>query len=702
MTTNLTFKLTAAAALTFCSLALQAEETVQTSEVTVTAGRVEQQLLEVPMAVTVVTNQEIQESAARNVGELLEDIPGVMVNNAGSQGLKRVSIRGEDTFRTLTLIDGQKISEQKSMSGASILIDPSSIERIEVIKGPASVLYGSDALGGVVNIITKKGSKKPFEAEGSVARNGAGHGWAETISLGGTYKGLNYHLDAGYQSHGNIKTPLGYQKGTDFRQKNASAFLSYDFNEHFTAGLRADTFDSDINSSSWEYEQDPNSEFFVRIPKWKRDKVALFAEGKNLNEYLTRLRWDGYWQKNHKNMRNYVLVSPFPTAKVITDSLADNRIKTYGTSLQADWQLGESNFLITGYEFVQDQLEVDTDARSSMSMRSMLMSDTQTHRFNKGKETTNAIFASMETSLPMDFMVNYGVRYTWVNSKLSKASASLNGFDRNGQYKNFDDGSAGKTGSDRNSRPVFNLSLNWTGLPDTSLRAGWSQGFRVPNLQEKYLMNSMGGGTIFGNPNLKPEKSNNFEIGARYAGSAVEADFALFYNLADDYISTIRIYPDVGTKSQYTYENADKAKTFGAELSVNFKPTNHIFPYASMTWLRRKTEWGSGVSTYDSGVAGFTARYGVKTEFEVFNGRWNTDTYLRSKTASKSYSPNTSETTRVAGYTTLNFATTYHFGSQKRYMVSAEAINITNQLYSYGDSIYEPGRHFNFKLSAKY
>ena len=60
MTTNLTFKLTAAAALTFCSLALQSEETVQTSEVTVTAGRVEQQLLEVPMEVTVVTNQEIQ------------------------------------------------------------------------------------------------------------------------------------------------------------------------------------------------------------------------------------------------------------------------------------------------------------------------------------------------------------------------------------------------------------------------------------------------------------------------------------------------------------------------------------------------------------------------------------------------------------------------------------------------------------------
>ena len=102
----------------------------------------------------------------------------------------------------------------------------------------------------------------------------------------------------------------------------------------------------------------------------------------------------------------------------------------------------------------------------------------------------------------MDFTLNYGVRYTWVESKLNKASASVNGYDSKGRYKNNDDGSAGKTGSDRNSRPVFNLSLNCTGLPDTSLRAGWSQGFRVPNLQEKYLMNNMGGGTIIGNPDL--------------------------------------------------------------------------------------------------------------------------------------------------------------------------------------------------------
>ena len=337
-----TIKYSAAAAALIAAFSSQAQEVQKAAEVTVTAGRIEQQLLDVPMSVSVLTQEEIRNSSARNIGELLADVPGVEVTGDGSQGLKRVQIRGEDAFRSLILIDGQRVSEHKSMSGPALLIDPSSVERIEVIKGPASVLYGSDAIGGVINIITKKGGKKPFEAEASVGWNGAGHGWEESISLGGDYKGLKYRLNAGYQSHGDIKTPLGYQNGTDFRQKNLGAFLSYDFNEHFTVGMSADTFDSDINSSSWDYEQDPDNEFFVRIPKWKRDKVALFAEGKDLTSYLTRVRWDGFWQNNHKQMRNYVGASvrtPMYNMNVVTDSAANNKIRTLGTSLQADWQL---------------------------------------------------------------------------------------------------------------------------------------------------------------------------------------------------------------------------------------------------------------------------------------------------------------------------------------------------------------------------
>ena len=133
---------------------------VTTEDVKVTASRVEQELMDVPMSVSVITNEEIAKSSARTIGELLEDVPGVQIVNSGSQGLKRLSIRGENSFRTLVMIDGQKLSEQKSMDGTAILIDPTTVERIEVIKGPASVLYGSDAIGGAINIITKKGGTK--------------------------------------------------------------------------------------------------------------------------------------------------------------------------------------------------------------------------------------------------------------------------------------------------------------------------------------------------------------------------------------------------------------------------------------------------------------------------------------------------------------------------------------------------------------
>ena len=690
-----------------------AQEVHKTGEVTVTAGRVEQQLLDIPMSVSVLTSEEIRDSSARNIGELLADVPGVEVGGDGSQGLKRVKIRGENEFRSLILIDGQKVSEHKSMSGPALLVDPSSVERIEVIKGPASVLYGSDAIGGVINIITKKGSKKPFEAEASVGWNGAGHGWSESVSLGGSAKGFKYQLDAGYQSHGNIKTPLGYQKNTEFRQKNLGAFLSYDFTDNFTVGMHADIFDSKINSSSWGYENDPDSDFFVKIPKWRRDKISLFAEVKDVNDYLTRLRWDGYWQKNHKQMQNYVSQSqktPMYSMNVTTDSHADNRIQTYGSSLQADWQLGENNFLITGYEFAQDRLTANTSADFSMFMkmgmspRPMLDQSYVTDRYVKGKETTNAIFAAMETTLPHSFSLNYGVRYTWVNSELSKASSIRNGYAINPRktqiFNNSPVNDSGTPGKENNSRPVFNLGVIWKGLDNTSLRAQWAQGFRVPNLQEKFLINSMGGGTVYVNPNLKPEKSNNFEIGARYSTDLIDVDAALFYNLSDDYIST-EVIGNAGS-GESRYVNADKAKTFGSELSLNLRVNEIVNPYFSVSWMKRKTEWADGTSTYNSGTPAFTARYGLRTMYPLFNGKWTTDTYLRSSTAKKSYSLSTKETTRIAGYTTLNFATAYHFGPKQAFTANFEVLNITNQLYGYETSIYEPGRRINFKLTARY
>lgn len=210
----------------------------------------------------------------------------------------------------------------------------------------------------------------------------------------------------------------------------------------------------------------------------------------------------------------------------------------------------------------------------------------------------------------------------------------------------------------------------------------------------------MGGGTIYGNPDLKPETSNNFEIGARFNRGSVNLDATVFYSLADDYITQERIGgTDKSPISQYM--NADKAKTLGMEVAASYTILDHYTPYASVTLMRRKLE-SQDYSTYESATPALSARYGLRTQHEVFGGMLTTDTYARSQTATKSYSFAKDETTRIAGFTTFNFGAGYRFGKNGNFGVDAEFINIFNQLYQYYNGTYEAGRSFNVKLTAHY
>ncbi|MCQ2444809.1 MAG: TonB-dependent receptor, partial [Mailhella sp.] len=482
-----------------------AEEEIRTGDVLVTATRVEKELMDVPMSVTVMTSDEIRSKGSRTVGELLEDVPGVQVMDDGSQGLKRVAIRGEDAFRTLVLIDGQKISEQKSMSGSPILIDASRIERIEVIKGPASVLYGSDAIGGAVNIITKKGGKDAVQGDAYLGFSGASRGFSEGASVYGKAGGLNYRFSGSHSDQGNVHTPDGKWKNTSFRQTDASAFLSYDFSEHFTLGAAYDYYRGAFNSTSMTYVKDPDSDFFVKVPRWTREKFKVFAETKDITDFLTRIRLDAFYQKTDKDMENFV-ASRGAGSDVTVDNFARNYLRTKGISLQSDWQLGDSNFLVAGYEFSYDDLESKNRNYMKMSqamspMMSMKM-DYYRDKFYDGKQASHALFANMECQLPWDIALTYGVRWTHVSSELERADALRTGsagmhMGKMPVMTMFNDvnkpvSDDAKLGRESYSRPVFNVGLVWTGIEDLALRASWAQGFRAPNLTEKFIGTSMG------------------------------------------------------------------------------------------------------------------------------------------------------------------------------------------------------------------
>ena len=238
---------------------------VTTEDVKVTASRVEQELMDVNMSVSVITADDIAHSEARTIGDLLKDVPGVQINSDGGQGMKRAQIRGEDSFRTLVMIDGQKIAEHKSMSGSPMLIDPSMVERIEVIKGPASVLYGSDAIGGAINIITKKGGDKPFEAEVSAGMDNASNGKTAAASIYGGINGWHYRLGLAHESGDNLRTPVGKAPHTEFSSFGANGYLAYDITENATVGMTLDHFDMDFMSGS--QRKSPIGSIFVTSGK---------------------------------------------------------------------------------------------------------------------------------------------------------------------------------------------------------------------------------------------------------------------------------------------------------------------------------------------------------------------------------------------------------------------------------------------------
>lgn len=728
MTKSLSFKKTSlalAVALSLPLISAQAAESYKAQDVVVTASRIEQQLADVNMSVSVITSEEIEQNAgAKTIADLLEGVvPGIRVNNDGGQGIDRIKIRGEDSFRTVVMIDGQRITEHKSMSGVPLLIDSSQVERIEVIRGPASVLYGSDAIGGVVNIITKKGGTKPVQGQVSAGYDSSSNGKSASASIYGAAGGWKYRIGVAGSKNDNLDTPKGKMPNTESETKSANLFLSYDIDPNKTVGLSLDHYDLSFMSGALEYGKE---DFFVDVPEWKRTKFGIFGEFKNINDTLVRLRTDAYYQKNTKKMQNHVASHDgsmvyngmsITNADAVVDNFADNDTDTLNFSTQADWQLNENNYLITGYEFSQDKLDATSDANVNVSGQMGPMSlavHPITHKEYDGKQQQHSVFASMETTLWEDYVFNYGVRYTWIKGDMTSketGSASvtihnpitgevINQGGASEPTKSKDDSSDGKA--------VFNFGVTYHGFENLALRANWSQGYRHPILQELYIDTSMGStdGITRANPDLKPETSDNFEIGLRYDNQRFMFDGAIFYSDADDYITTV---PVAGSEDSQ-YSNMGKAQTLGLELSSSLK-LGEFEPYTVLTLLSRKYE-ENGLTSRKTGTPKVSARYGVRYNSEFRGADIRLDAYAVSQSATENDNLDTSineETgqsnravTSLGGSTTFNLTGGVTFGPEKAYSVDAGLYNITNKAYKTSDAIYEAGRHFGVKFNAKF
>lgn len=644
------------------------------TEVLVSATRTEHEVFDVAASAAVVTAKQMERSPHSTIAEHLQDIPGVQVTDGGmGGGAKRVTIRGENGARVLILIDGMKISEQKSMDGSMILIAPSNIERIEVIKGPASVLYGSEAIGGVINIITKKGGTKPMQGRISTTYDGSNKSLTPTASLYGSYEGFSYRLSGDLTNAADKEGGSGVIKNSSYAQNNYSAYLDYGWGTG-KVGIGYDAFHADINVPGAVSD---GADVQIDLPLWSRERLYAFAEVEQLSEYLQKVKLTAFTQETRKEMTNKIDVHQVlgsmrgknMTLDVNSRIATENTQRSYGVSLQTDWTFGDSHYVVAGLEFLRDNLE-STDLRNGSITTVMPpfflpstkpSSDNGTFN-NTAYQQTWAIYAQDEWSFADDWTATLGLRHSWVQSSLEKTNDSKL-----------------KEGTDTGSKLTASAGLVYSGIENWRFRGQYAQGYRYPVLQQMYMGTVHGSADItYPNPNLKPETSHSFELGSRYAAHGIAADLAVYYTSAQDYI-----YRAVQDKV-YFYDNSNTANTYGSELTLSYtyEPW-HLTPYVSGNYMYREIDRGTanGGKTNRTGDPRLSGRVGLRYDHDLRpDVNLHVDAFARM--AGSAEEQETDGTIlKYKGWTTANLAMGVRFGTDLQYFVDLNLNNITNTAY---------------------
>lgn len=616
----------------------------QLDQMTVLGQGQETEVFTNPASVTVIDRETLNKSSGQSVASYLRNVPGVQIIEGG---LERISIRGEESRRVAIFIDGQKLTDQTEQ-GQPLLIDPASIERIEVLRGSSSVVSGGRAIGGVVNIVTKKGADKPLEISTQAGYFSATKGYRASTALSGSQAGFDYRLGVSRSELNDRSTPKGRLKPSSTDDSNISAHLGYRTGKHYFAakGQRYDV------AAKMYWDQDG---FTTDLPKRELNKVGLFYEGEQLTETLDKLKVDVYRQTIDRDFRNNVIQRPpkDPSKPVnidtlSVDALSDDKQITYGLNMQAELSLITGHRTVIGAEYERDRLEARKNSLTEVSFSSIFPvpppdSISRTQGYDDASIDTTSVFAQHTMPLAEDLTASFGARHYYVKAK---------------HKKSFKDNVPKARNNSSDNHTVGAMSLVWQASDELVLRTNLSQGYVYPTLTQLFLTTNAGGGDKVGYADLKPEKSTTFELGTRYDTNQWLLDATLFYSRSKDYIDAITINP---SDDRRYYRNADKAKSYGIELLAEKSFQNNNFkPYTTATLMRRKitiTKPDSDVSYkgYDSGVPSVFARVGLK-----HTSHWNTwereaDLFVQGATSAKNISEKpTNETYQADGYATLN------------------------------------------------
>jgi len=728
-------------------------------EVTVTGEKTSRLLSEVGESMSIIDSQQIRRSAVTSVGELFRDIPGLDILDTGVlAGQKRIMIRGESGSRVLVLVDGHKISEQKSMDGAALLTSMNSIERIEVIKGPSSVLYGSEGMGGVINVITRKEGDEPLQFEASTAYNTNTHGWDNYLSLfggGEDLAGFGYRLSFSHSDHGNQHGPNKEElTHTNFNNHEGSAYLVYDLglvsDTDIKISASASRYRSETNAFLWRdeiaptppvgwqnWEEEQSDRWFslylfwefrdMRLPQWDRDKDALMFEWDNISNTLQKIKIEAFQQTTFKHFIAEPFIAPagwwphdpdwfgrFSHSFIHFISDTKNDQGSDNISMETNWTFGDHQLIAGAIHMKNDLESVNKTSYQPGALVSIDNYGIRTEWVNANRETQD-IYLQDKWHITKHWLLRLGVRYSDITSEQTLYRQVHEHLTDPIILRDFGLDTAKPTNivdkpADSSSEQFTNYSFSIINqaTENLELRFHYGTSHTLPTLGQLFIWSNPSGRLTKPNPDLIPEEAENFEIGARFNNRRWGMDLALYTTQANDYIYNVELtnLEQRLEEASNQYRNINKAKTHGVELSLDytFLPSR-INPYISGDFIRREFIRDNGVSTYDTGLPEVSGRFGVRYEHNFGSGNlfWS-DLYGRASQKSKK-ADRDGHVEVVDGWQTANisFGLTSFYGESVMELI----ININNvfdeEYYSdHSSAMISPGRHLAIKLNLSF
>ena len=502
--------------------------------IVLSAARVSIPEKEVGGSVTIITREDIENSNAISLVDLLRIVPGIAVSQSGPYGsLTQVRIRGAEANHVLVLIDGVEANDPATNSEfnfANLL--PDSIERIEVMRGSQSSIWGSDALAGVINITTRTGNDASIT---SLAEIGSHDFVRSSTSASGSFEKLNYYLQASYiDTNGENISEQGSEED-GYNQTQIVFNSQYAFNPNFNSGINARYIDSsnDFDDGTFGTPVDSND----------RSDVNQFYGSAFLKFSLFEKRWNQKLAVGLTDTRNQ-------------NEDAFGKRKTEGEKRKLDYL---------------SEVTLDTAWLANEQHKILFSIEQEKERF---KQRGVVSFGDPNQNQEI---TNFGLTAEYRFSMWNKLflSASLRK-DDNDEFK--DSNTVRFTGA-------YNF-LN-TG---TKLRASYGTGVKNPSITELFGFFS---GSFVGNPNLKPEKSESWEFGLdqSLAADSVHFGATLFWEDLKDEITTV-FFP---VNSAINLNG--RSERNGFEFYFDAKPINRLRVRGAYTYTDSTTPNANGEQT---------------------------------------------------------------------------------------------------------